>query len=186
MNDNNEYQLLLNTVKQTYASVVWTHKIQEKQADIIATRYKVFETIASIAEALTTAGIMATIFEDALWVKVCSAVLSFVSLAISAYFKSFDLQTIAKSHKEAANGFLLVRDDLLVIISDIFRKKDLSAIDENYAKVRKTLNKLYTTAPQTTNKAVEIATKALGADKEYTFSAKEINRFLPDALRGDL
>ena len=30
----NEYQILLDIVRQTFASVVWTHKIQEKQADI--------------------------------------------------------------------------------------------------------------------------------------------------------
>lgn len=39
MSDNtNEYQVLLDVVRQNYASVVWTHKIQIKQADIYATR----------------------------------------------------------------------------------------------------------------------------------------------------
>ena len=41
MSDNtNEYQVLLDVVRQNYASVVWTHKIQIKQADIYATRYR--------------------------------------------------------------------------------------------------------------------------------------------------
>lgn len=30
------YQVLLDVVRQNFASVVWTHKIQEKQADIYA------------------------------------------------------------------------------------------------------------------------------------------------------
>lgn len=29
----NEYQVLLVVVRQNYASVVWTHEIQDKQAD---------------------------------------------------------------------------------------------------------------------------------------------------------
>lgn len=42
MSDNtNEYQVLLDVVRQNYASVVWTHKIQIKQADIYATRFNI-------------------------------------------------------------------------------------------------------------------------------------------------
>ena len=41
---NNDYQLLLDEVRQNYASVVWTHKIQEKQADIYHEQYAKLET----------------------------------------------------------------------------------------------------------------------------------------------
>ena len=34
MEMENKYQLLLDVVRQNFASAVWTHKIQEKQADI--------------------------------------------------------------------------------------------------------------------------------------------------------
>ena len=51
MSDNtNEYQVLLDVVRQNYASVVWTHKIQIKQADIYATRYRHLENINVIIE----------------------------------------------------------------------------------------------------------------------------------------
>lgn len=36
--DTREYKILLDVVRQSYASVVWTHKIQEKQADIYSER----------------------------------------------------------------------------------------------------------------------------------------------------
>lgn len=36
----NEYQVLLDAVRQNYASAVWTHKIQIKQADIYAVQYR--------------------------------------------------------------------------------------------------------------------------------------------------
>lgn len=41
----NNHQILLDEVRQNFASVVWTHKIQEKQADIYAEQYKLLETI---------------------------------------------------------------------------------------------------------------------------------------------
>ena len=46
-----DYQVLLDVVRQNFASVVWTHKIQEKQADIYAERYKLLETINVIVAA---------------------------------------------------------------------------------------------------------------------------------------
>lgn len=52
MSDNtNEYQVLLDVVRQNYASVVWTHKIQIKQADIYATRYRRLENFNVILAA---------------------------------------------------------------------------------------------------------------------------------------
>ena len=57
MSDNtNEYQVLLDVVRQNYASVVWTHKIQIKQADIYATRYRHLENINVILAAATSCG----------------------------------------------------------------------------------------------------------------------------------
>ena len=46
-----DYQVLLDVVRQNFASVVWTHKIKEKQADIYAERYKLLETINVIVAA---------------------------------------------------------------------------------------------------------------------------------------
>lgn len=61
MSDNtNEYQVLLDVVRQNYASVVWTHKIQIKQADIYATRYRHLENINVI---LAAANIMRSSFD---------------------------------------------------------------------------------------------------------------------------
>lgn len=58
----NNYQILLDEVRQNFASVVWTHKVQEKQADIYAKHYKRLETANIIAAALTSCGIVSVIF----------------------------------------------------------------------------------------------------------------------------
>ena len=78
--DRNEYQVLLDVVRLNYASVVWTHKIQEKQSDIYFERFKKMETINILLASLTSAGIIAIIFTDPLWLKLVSAILSNVRL----------------------------------------------------------------------------------------------------------
>lgn len=74
MSDNtNEYQVLLDVVRQNYASVVWTHKIQIKQADIYATRYRHLENINVILAAATSCGAV-SIFadQDSFVLKICN------------------------------------------------------------------------------------------------------------------
>ena len=100
------YKMLEDVVRDSYASVVWSHKIQEKQADIYAEKFKKMETVNIGAASLTSVGIVALIFTDPLWLKLVSALISFATVYITAYFKSFDLQKFITSHK--AHSFLRI------------------------------------------------------------------------------
>lgn len=183
-----DYQVLLDLVRQNFASVVWTHKVQEKQADIYVEYYAKLQTMNIIAASITSCGIVSTIFAgDAfqLVLKIVTATLSFFTLCITAYFKSFDLQTLGKQNKEAANQFLVIRNELLQIIGDIhIQKESLQDIEGRYSDIIRRLNELYVSAPSTTDKAVKRATQALNIKQEYTYSEEEIDRFLPASLRG--
>lgn len=181
-----DYQVLLDVVRENFASVVWTHKIQEKQADIYSRQYKVLETINVIVAALTSCGVFSIVInEDCIVIKVVTCILSFVTLAITTYFKSFDLKSLEKQHKDAANNFIVVRNDLLQVIADIHMKNgSVQDINESYQKIIQRLNSLYVIAPGTSNRAVKQASNALGKDKEYSYTDVEIDCFLPPALRG--
>ena len=183
-----DYQVLLDLVRQNFASVVWTHKVQEKQADIYVEYYAKLQTMNIIAASITSCGIVSTIFAgDAfqLVLKIVTATLSFFTLCITAYFKSFDLQTLGKQNKEAANQFLVIRNELLQIIGDIhIQKESLQDIEGRYSDIIRRLNELYVSAPSTTDKAVKRATQALNIKQEYTYSEEEMDRFLPASLRG--
>lgn len=187
-NEIEDYQILLDAVRQNFASVVWTHKIQEKQTDIYSKRYKIFETINVAIAALTSCGVASLMTDqNCIWVKIGTCVLSFLTLAITAYFKSFDLKSLEKQHKDAANSFIVIRNDLLQIITDIYMKNGTAQdINARYQEIMKRLNSLYITAPGTSNRAVKLASKALGKDKEYSYTDEEIDRFLPPTLRGKL
>ena len=107
---------LLSSIRKTYASVAWSHKIQEKQAEIYDAQYACLEKLNIAAASLTSAGIIALIFTDQLWIKIGSALLSFITLFVTAFFKSFELPQIGKRNKETANKLISVRDELELLI----------------------------------------------------------------------
>ena len=181
-----KYQILLDEVRQTYASVVWTHKIQEKQADIYARRYEILMTISIIASAVTSYDVISAIFGHSLWDKKLTACFSLVTLAITGYLKVFDLNNLSNANKVAAKKFVVLRDKLLYVICRIHMKEDFDDIQEKYESVVDDLNELYLDAPSTTNKAVKNASQALKSKREYTYSDEEIDCFLPPTLRGGI
>ena len=183
--DNNR-QILLDEVRQNYASVVWTHKIQEKQADIYARRYKCLSTINIIFAAATSCGIISSIFADSLAAKVITAILSFGTVAITAYFQSFDLKGMEQCHRAAANRFVAMRNRLLHVIARLHMDDCLDEIESEYEEIMQDLSSLYEDAPSTTDKAVQIASKALKMKNEYTYTNEEIDHFLPPALKGEI
>lgn len=178
------YDYLESTVRNTYGSVVWSHKIQEKQADIYTTRYRRMETVKIWAASLTSAGIVSLVFTDALWVKLISAFISFISIFVSAFFKSFDLKTMISAHKKSAVDTLAIRDELITLMLQIRMKKESPDILlAKYEELMDRLHKVYAEAPTTTDKAVEEARVALNIQKDNTFFNEEVDSYLPEALR---
>lgn len=183
-----EYQILLDVVRQNYASVVWTHKIQEKQSDIYAFYYKCLQIVNILAASLTSCGIIGIIFAGdkyQLILKVITAVLSFITLSITTLFKSIDLNGLSKENKDAANKFLVVRNEMLQVIADIhLQEDDVPSIEGRFSNILSKYNELCVEAPTTTDKAVAKASEALKVKKDYTFSDDEIDCFLPYSLKG--
>ena len=178
------YKMLEDVVRDSYASVVWSHKIQEKQADIYAEKFKKMETVNIGAASLTSVGIVALIFTDPLWLKLVSALISFATVYITAYYQSFDLQKFITSHKAAANKLIAVRDQYKVLLTEIKLKVD--SVENLLARYKELVEKtdaIYLEAPTTTDEAVGKASKALKIKKDNTFTDAEIDSFLPLSLR---
>lgn len=113
---DDSYEVIEASVRDTFARVVWSHKIQEKQADLFAEQFKFLEAVKIFTASFTSVGIVSLVFMDQFWIKLISAFVSFVSAVVSAFFKSFDLQTMVSQHKAAANNLLEVRDQLKLIL----------------------------------------------------------------------
>ena len=178
------YAVLEDVVRDSYSGVVWSHKIQEKQSDIYSEKFKKMETINIGAASLTSVGIVAMIFTDPIWLKLISALISFATIYISAYFKSFDLQKLIASHKATANKLIAVRDQYKVLLTKIKLQNDsVENLLKRYNELVEETDDIYLDAPNTTDEAVDRASKSLKIKKDNTFSDEEIDSFLPRSLR---
>lgn len=172
------------TVRNSYGSIVWSHKIQEKQSDIYAEKFKKMEIVNIFAASLTSVGVIAMIFTDPLWLKLISALISLATVFITAYYKAFDLQKLMVSHKATANKLIAVRDKYKVLLIKIKLKSDpIDQLILQYNELVKEVDTIYLDAPSTTDKAVKRASEALKVTQDNTFSEEEIDSFLPASLR---
>ena len=182
-----KYEKLLSSVRQQFASVVWAHKIQEKQAEIYANNYNWCEFANILSASLTSCGIIGCFFREGMPLKIATAILSFITIFCASYIKSFDFKQQSADNKRAANELVVIRNKMLQVITDLhMMERDIQDIEGDVKTITQRLNKLYVEAPATTNKAVDAAKKALLVKKDYTFNDEEIDRFLPPKLRGGI
>ena len=94
----NKFQILEDSVRNTFGRVMWSHKIQEKQADILAGLSSKIMWANIILASFTSAGVVSTVFLDRYWMKLASALVSFLSAA-AALSKQLDLTDRVKVHQ---------------------------------------------------------------------------------------
>ena len=76
---------------------------------------------------------------------------------------------------------------MLSTIAEIYMMKNsVEGIQEKYELILSESNEIYISAPATSNKAVKRAIIGLEVEKDYTFTDEEIDRFLPESLRGKI
>lgn len=179
-----EYLVLEDNVRHSYMSVVWSHKIQEKQADILTDYYKKLETVRVFCAAIISGCLIKLIFTDQFIVKLITTFISFISVVISMLFKSFDIQKSITNHKNTANELLAIRNQFQLLLVDIkMKNKDKSELMKIYTNLIVQLDDIYRTAPNTTDKAVKQAENALKVKKDNEFLDEEIDSNLPKSLR---
>lgn len=180
-----DYNALEDVVRNHYKNVVWTHKIQEKQAEIYEKRNRVWNTVNIIAAALTSAGIVSTVFTDPTWLKIITALLSFVTTAVSALLASFDYKDNAKGCKATASKLVALRDELLVLLVKIkYGNLPIDDLIAEFEGVQSRTHAVYQEAPNTSRKAVDAADAAI-KNNDVISPADDIDALLPETLRRD-
>ena len=182
--EQNSKQLLEAQIRECYGRVVWSHKTQEKCADIILKRDNQLKWMQIVLSTLTTTGLVVTIFGDLLWVEIISAIISAALVLLNTYLKSKDLGAIAQQHSNAASDIWNVRECYLSMLTDL-KMDDVSVenVRKKRDKIQEKLAPIYKGSPRTISKAYKEATKALKLNEEMTFSDEEIDCFLPVELR---
>lgn len=180
-----EAKFLEGQIRECYGRVVYTHKTQEKCADILLQRHKCIKFWQIALSAIITGGIFATLLECwDVFATVVSALLSTVLLALNSYAKDYDLGEIAQKHRQAAADIWLIREKYLSLLTDL--RSHAKSLDDIRAARDVLLDDLHATykgAPSTDSKSYLAAQKALKELDDMTFSDEEIDKFLPTDLK---
>ena len=183
----NNIEVLESQLRNMFAGVVWTHKIQEKQADIYLNRLKILEFFRIGSSAITASGIFAVMFIDKFSLKIATAIISLLSLFINSYYKTYDLKGLQKQHKKSALALLEIREEFITVLCDIKLNK---YTEDDLIKKRDDLLKrqmnIYKGALDASTDAYNKTQKALKIQKDNTYSDEEIDSFLPIVARKDL
>lgn len=175
---------LESQIRELYGRVVWTHKTQEKCADIILKQHVRIKIAQIVLSAITTTGVLIAVFGNNQTIGVITAILSAILFGLNTYTKDYDLGEIAQKHTAAAVDLWNVREKYLSLLTDLSIKKvSVDEIIEKRDRLQNELFNIYNGAPRSINKAYLEATKGLKSNEEMTFTDIEIDCLLPKELR---
>ena len=178
---------LESQIRELFGRVAYSHKTHEKAADLLQARLHRLKTAEIVLSAITTTGLLATIFaqhDAARYTAIIAALFSTAVLALTTYTKDFDLGSKSQAHTETATRLWDIRESYLSLLGDLRS----GALDEATARERRdqlqgSLGIVYRSAQRTSQKAYTEAQKALQVREDLTFSDAEIDSLLPSALR---
>jgi hypothetical protein len=180
-------EVIESQIRELYGRVVYSHKAHEKCADQRLTELNRLKIAQIILSALTTGGLVATIFGDPSVSKasaIISVILSTVLFVITTYTKDTDYGKLAQQHKETARRLWAVRESYLSLLTDLQSGViSIEAVRSKRDELQAELTDIYGEAPRTTKAGYEDARKGLRYSEELTFSDEEIDVFLPEPLR---
>lgn len=174
---------LNDTIREAFARVVYTAKTHEVMIDDISKLSSDLQLAEIILLAVSASGISATLFFDDYWIKVVSAVIALISLAVALYKTNLNAEARMISHRQVANRLWLVREEYTNLICDLSEKR-MSPANAVLLRndLQKRLSEIYLIAPQVTPSAYGKAQKRLQECEDFTFKKGEINNFLPESL----
>jgi hypothetical protein len=180
----NKLATLEAQLRENYGKIVYSHKTQEKCADILAAQNRLIKNLQIILSALITTGLLVRIFKGEDWALIVSTVLAALQFGFTTFLREFNLGETIQKHSTAALELFDIREKSLSLLTDL--KANLLTPEEIKGKrdeLQEELSKTYKGSPRTFSKAYKEAQKALQINDELTFTDEEIDKFLPNALR---
>lgn len=181
---NKGIQIIEAQLRENYSKIVYSHKTQEKCADILSKRHNLIKNLQIILAALITTGLLVRVFKGEEWALIVSTILSAVQFGFTSFLREYNLGETIQKHSTAALELLDIREKYLSLLTDLkaglLHPQDLI---EKRNELQDDLSKTYKGSPRTFSKAYREAQKALQLNGELTFSDEEIDKFLPNPLR---
>lgn len=180
----NDLATLEAQLRENYGKIVYSHKTQEKCADILTVRNNWIKNLQIILSALITTGLLVRVFKGQEWALIVSIILSAIQFGFTSFLKEYNLGETIQKHSTAALELFDIREKYLSLLTDL--KANLLTPDliiERRNELHEDLSKTYKGSPRTFSKAYKEAQNALQLNDELTFTDEEIDKFLPNVLR---
>lgn len=162
--------------------MVYTHKTHEKAREIESRRVSTIKWVNIVLTTLTSAGLLTTIITNARALLYLSSALSAIALAFVIFQFSFDPAGAADKHRVTAKELWYLREQYCNLLTDIRRGVPEDLVARRRDELTDQLRAIYEHAPDTSSKAYTKAQVALKVKEDMTFSAAEIDQFLPTEL----
>lgn len=180
----NERETLEDQLRECFGRAAYTHKTHEKMADRCSSRQRTIKMLQIVLSAITASGAIGTVFNAHPALPYVTAAMSLLTLILSGYAKDIDPGAAAQRHREAASDIWNVREGYLSLLTDV---RDagipIEDIRRRRDELQAQLHQVYKAAPHTDDKAYKKAQDSLQRHEDLTFSAEEIDRFLPSSLK---
>lgn len=177
-------ETLLDVVREEFGRVAYGHKAHMKMVDRLNYRLLLEKRINAGLLALTSVDLVTVLVTDAKAAKVSALALSALALLVTVYGLSRSRERLVEQHRTAAQGLWLLREKYMHLVADL----RAGAITPAEGRARRdelttAAAQVYASAPDTDGKSYKAAQRALKVNEELTFSAREIDVMLPEALR---
>lgn len=180
---------LLAQVREAFGRVVYSHKTHEKQADICFTWHRWQQGLLIALTAISSGTFLAAVvglLGNAVLTSLATSSIALLVTWVSLGAKAFQFQEEADAHRSIASRLWDVRESYISLIADLMSGAVLDAEGrERRDALQQATRDAYGDAPRTSTKAFSLARNGLKNNEEMTFTAREINLFLPEALRLD-
>lgn len=153
--------LQVDALRTLCESIVWTHKIHEKQADILLRHSSRYRLVANVLLAVSASGILAAILIDERLLNVFSALLMAASFVVSVHRDSSNYEALAYEHASYAKEYLKLREHATKLIVRLDCENDCSSWLDDYESLQNDYLLVCEHAPRTSEKAVKEAGRAI-------------------------
>ena len=175
---------LYTQIKEAYGRVVYTYTTHLKQCQSLEQKNKNIKYVQIIFSAISTGGIISSIFINETIVTILSVLCSTLLVGINLYYKDFNSISEIFLHKKSASELWLIREQYISLLTD-FDVLDEPAIRIQRNELQERVYELYKHTPKTDYKSYKAAQSALKQEEEQFFSTEELDKMLPSHLRTD-
>lgn len=175
---------IMAQLKESFGRVVYTYTTHNKYIDNLYWKKKWLNRIEISLTAISTSGIISSIFVYNELVTIFTAIISTILLALRILNFNDSLDKNINLHANTSLQLWYLREEYLSLMNDF--ENDIYTIEETLKKrdlLTENIGDVYKTAPRTNSKSYSKAQNALQNEEEQYFSEKELQKMLPPHLR---